>query len=816
MSNNLDLTVNFAAVDRLTKPYRDVTKTSEKFSKGVVRSATELDKLNKAQRKIGAYKKLEQRLSQGANKADKYRGELRDLKQQIKATDTPTKALTNSYQRKQRQLNDLIGRNKKYTRDLGRTRIELRKAGVNTRKLGDEQGRLKRNIDGVSKSLERQIGKQQKIQRFKDRVKAGAVTAAGTGIAVGASARNFSNNENADADLITALLNSKGSLPAELAKIRAQAKALGNKLPGTTADFFNVARTLSEQGVQAKLIANGGLKASSEMAVVLRMVPEEAAKMTAKAREAFGLAANELELMADLTQRAKFAFGLTPDDLGEANKYAAPTLNALKLTGIDNARLILAIEGLAAQKGLEGSSFGTSLSRFLDGTVKFSDDITKGSRSKEFDLLNSKNLKFDFFNNKGKFKGLEHAVKLTESWKESLSDQEFANLVDKMFGDQGKRVAEILAGEGLAGFNKAQQMLQNQASIQQRIGVQMSTLGAAWEATTGTLANFSSTLFQPIAEPLKRILWTFNDVVGAADAWLSKGTDLGRYSASLLSFAAALKISSISTKAVLGTASLMAPKAVLAFTTKMKSLKIFAWLSRLKAGLIFVAQHISKVLLLLPLLLTPWGLIGVAVGGLAIIMIKHWSLIKSAVATGIATIKLKISDGIEYIINTKDRWIESGKEMVNGLITGISQAASKLKDRVKALASDSIKEFKSLLGINSPSKVFTKLGSHLSEGVAVGVQHKTPAAVKSVTDLSKRLPKKLPALALGAALASAPLAAATNQTASNNAATFAPHIEIHIHGNTNDSAQDIARAVRVELDKAMRSAQQKHNTRLYD
>ncbi len=817
MSNNLNLVVNFSAIDRLTKPYRKVIKTNSQFSKGVIKSANELDKLNKTQRKIARYRKLEQRLSQGANKADKFRAELKDLKQQIRVTERPTKKLTDAYNKKQRQLKDLVKVNRRYSSDLSKTRSELRKTGINTRKLGNEQDRLKQKIDGASKALERQVKRQSKYQRLKDKAKAGVAIAAGTGLSVRASAQSFTSNENADADLRIALLNNSGSLPVELLMIQKQAKQLGNKLPGTTADFFNVARTLSEQGVQAKLISDGGLKAASELAVVLKMVPEEAAKMTAKARESFGLAADELVSMADLTQRAKFAFGLTPDELGEANKYAAPTLNALKLTGINNARLVLAIEGLSARKGLEGSSFGTSLSRFLDGATVFQTKIQTKARSEQLKQLSQNNLNYDFFDSKGKFRGLEHAVKLTESWKKTLNDQQFATLIDSMFGDQGKRIAEIIAGEGAAGFTRAQEMLAKQASIQQRIGVQMSTLSAKHEATTGSLSNLAATLFQPIAEPIKHAYDWLNRMIGATDEWLGSTNKLGKYSASLLAIAGAAKISALGTQALFGTANLVAPSAMLAITKRLKATRLFAWLGKIRGAFGFLGRGIGVVLRLLPLLLTPWGLIGLAVGALAVAIYKNWDAIKHSVSNGIDLVKSKINGGIEYLKSTKERWLNSGKEMINGLVIGVTQGAKDLSTAIKDLASKPIKEFKELLGINSPSRVFAKLGGHLSEGLAVGIDYKAPNAYKAVAKLSKNLPKKVPALAVSTAIAATPYSLAAQPNSNGVASqTFAPTITINIQPGTHESATDIASAVRIELEKAMRAAKQKHNTRLFD
>jgi TP901 family phage tail tape measure protein len=809
MSNNLNVAVNFSAIDKLTKPYRQLSKTNANFSKGVIKTATQLDKLKKAQAKVASYKGLEKRLSEGANKADKYRAELRDMQSQIKATNAPTKKLTNAYSRKQRQLTTLIGKNKTYKKDLGRSRAEMRRMGLSTRRTGDEQARLTKKIDATSRALKKQVTRQDRLNRVSKRGKQAAATGAATAVIVSVAGRAFTGNEDAEIDLKTALLDKNGKLPPQLTQIAKQAKALGNKLPGTTADFFNVARTLSEQGVQAELIANGGLKSASELAVVLNLVPEEAAKMVAKARESFGLASDELEKMADLTQRTKFAFGLTPDDLGEANKFAATSLNALKITGIDNARLVLAIEGLAAQKGLEGSSFGTSFSRFLDGATAFSSNITTKARAPQLKALNDKGLNFDFFGSDGKFKGLENAIKLTESWKNSLNDQQFANLIDKMFGDQGKRVAEILASEGIGGFEKALARLEGQASINQRIALQTSKLSSKGEAVTGSLSNIGATLFEPIAGPLKKALDWVNELIGATDEWLSNDNKLGQYSASLLAVAVAAKVSSIGTSAALGAAGVIAPSLTLSIINKLKNSKIFGWLGKLRGAFAFVARHIGTVLRLLPLLLTPWGLIGLAVAGLALVVYKNWDLIKKTVADGQSYISLKIAEGIEHMAGLKNQWLQAGAEMVNGLIDGIKSRASALSDTVKEFLYRPVRDVKDLLGLESKPQV--------SEAFLAKVNSTSNLVKKPAFKTSGNLLNALPKLAVAASLAAAPqLAAAATPQNNSPQIVSSPVITINVDPKNADMANDIGKAVRRELEAVQRSQKQNYNSRLFD
>lgn len=81
--------------------------------------------------------------------------------------------------------------------------------------------------------------------------------------------------------------------------------------------------------------------------------------------ESHRLNENELPQAADYLQRAMFAGGLSKEQMYESMKYYAPKLNSMKLTGAENTEKVLAIEAMAGQQGLEGSTFGTGLNMML-------------------------------------------------------------------------------------------------------------------------------------------------------------------------------------------------------------------------------------------------------------------------------------------------------------------------------------------------------------------------------------------------------------------------------------------------------------------
>ena len=64
--------------------------------------------------------------------------------------------------------------------------------------------------------------------------------------------------------------------------------------------------------------------------------------------------------------------------------------------------------------------------------------------------------------------------------------------------------------------------------------------------------------------------------------------------------------------------------------------------------------------------------------------------------------------------------IEAGKNLIQGLIKGITDAGKKAVDTVKNLGKNIVSGLKNVLGIHSPSKVFEQLGVYSAEGFVLG------------------------------------------------------------------------------------------------
>lgn len=360
---------------------------------------------------------------------------------------------------------------------------------------------------------------QNAINTARDRSRSTMFNTAGAGFAIGgmlrAPLKAFEDLDAAMNNMQVAMTNSTGKLPAQFDAIKKQTVELGNVLPGTTADFVNLATALKEQGMPMEAIAGGALKSAANLSVVMKMVPEQAGEMVAKLREAFSLGEAEFGKMADYTQRARFGFGLKPDDLLLGAKYYGSKLNALGLTGAENVKKIYALQGMAAQQGMDGSTFGTNFSMMLTRVGLMTERLNKNSKEMKAvnAELNKAGIHMDFFDKKGKFAGVDNMVQQLDKLK-GLSMEKRLQVLIRIFGEEGGRVADLLARNGTEGYNKALQAMDAEASLEQRIAIATSSFKNQIEALGGTFTNLLASVGAPLAEMFAPVLKTLNVVVG--------------------------------------------------------------------------------------------------------------------------------------------------------------------------------------------------------------------------------------------------------------------------------------------------------------
>ena len=384
-------------------------------------------------------------------------------------------------------------------------------------KLKDELRESVENAEDLDYQLRKvntKMKAMQKLASFSKKVTIFGTFAIGAGEMTKswskAPVESFMELEEAQTQLKVTLMNAQGEVGKWFNLIDKQAKELGNRLPGTTADFYKIAIKLKSLGISAKSITGGVLKSAAYLAVVLKGMGvsyEEAAEATAKFREAMGITDKNLLKFIDLIQRTAYT-GVKLQELQYAFSKVGATLKGIGISGYEAARGITPLIGMLIKAGFSGESVGTNLGNIITAAMKF-----KGSKAQQAALQAGIDLRFTDEN--GKFLGIDNMMKQLEKLKAIKNDALRLKIVQSIFGTgEAANMVNVLIQKGTKGYKEYLKQMQNQADINKKVEASLKTLSAMWEAFTGTLTNIFAIIGQQVAPALK---WVTEKLNGLAD-----------------------------------------------------------------------------------------------------------------------------------------------------------------------------------------------------------------------------------------------------------------------------------------------------------
>lgn len=561
--------------------------------------------------------------------------------------------------------------------------------------------------------------------------------------------KSFVDLEEAQTQLKNTLMKSDGSVSPFFKSINQEAITLGNKLPGTTADFLQMAASMKALGVEEQSIVKGGLKSAAYLGAVLKIPYQEAAEATAKFKQAMGIADAELLPFIDDIQRLSH-MGVKVGEMSFAFSKIGATMKGLGMSGLKAARDIEPLIGLLIKSGFSGETVGTNLGNIIEKAVGFS-----GNKD-----LSAMGIKLNFNDEKGKFKGTENMIKEMEKLKAIKSDSARLGIMQAIFGSgEGSTMANVLINEGAEGVARFNRNMAVQADINKRAAASGATLGAMWEAMTGTFTNFLALVGESFAPEMKSLTGAFSDIAGGLSAMSEKHPMFAK-------FIGAIVIGVPVVAGVLGTLGI----AVGALTTSLGFLGIT---SMLAFG--WVIGGVALVAGAAYLIVSNWGPIkgffSGLWGGIQSIAMSTWGVLKTLF--GWTPLGMIVNNWIPIVgvfksiigMITKPfgeffAWIESKFNFVSNKIQGIG----------------------SFFGISGPAPIPTQ---------ALGV--KSPVANNRIN---------------GIANSTNPRIAAVRAVPSRSAANTSVTVNI---SNPNFASKEHAAATQKQLDEQVRKALARHS-----
>jgi len=892
--NVLKLQVLLDAIDRASGPLKRITGGSGATAKALRATQAELKRLEAAQRDIDGFRKLETQLGQTSAKLVQAQRELRQLGQAANAADAPNKKLTAALRKQGETIAKLREQETRQRTALTSSRQALEATGISTSRLAVHERKLQTEITSANRAIDTQrkrltaLGsaqaRQQRLQRAGMKMAAGGAVAVAGGVVaargLGAPVAAFAAQEEAAMQLRASMMGANGKVAGEFARIDVLAQKLGNRLPGTTADFYEMMTMLRRQGMSAKVILGGLGEATGYLGVQLKMGYSEAAEFTAKLQDATRTSERDMMALSDVIQRT-FYLGVDSDNMLQGFSKLTSSMDVLKRSGIDAARMFAPLLVMADQAGMKGEQAGNAYRKVFQASLD-EDKLAKANG-----LIEKTGIKLDFSNGKGEFGGLDQMFDQLKKL-EKLNTSDRLAVIKKLFGDDAEtlQVVALLISKGAAGYAEVQGKMAAQANLQQRVNSQLGTLKNLWDAASGTFVNGLAALGEAAAPDIKKLVDVLGQAAERFQSWVKENPKLAGGLFKIAAVVAAVVVAAGGLALTLGTVLMPFAGLQMAMTT---AAPLFSGLGKLlvgiggrvlplvatglrMVGMAITANPIGILLMLLAGLvyviyrnwdtfgpwfkalwdgivvaagwawewikkLFAWSPLGLVInnwGSIVTYLSGLWEQVKLyvrgawSVVTGIFSgdgdrIRSGLAMMWSAINGVLGGWpakmLQAGIDMVSGLVNGIRSRLGAVGEVISSLGSGAIGGLKRILGIHSPSRVFAQLGDYTMQGFAGGLDRGQRLPLQRIASFGGRLQQAGAGIALAAA--------ATPAVAIDTRAPIAPagaagggavsrHYEIHIHAAPGMDPQAIAAEVRRQLDERDRQAAARTRSRLGD
>ena len=261
------------------------------------------------------------------------------------------------------------------------------------------------------------------------------------------------------------------------------ARNIGPKFGVGAGKALDSVEALAKAGVGASDILGGALEGALTLAASGELDAGQAAEYAASTMVQFGLAGKDVAHIADLLSASANKAQGEVSDFGNALKFVGPVAASM------NVSLDETVGTLAdfAQNGILGEQAGTSLrgvlssltspSKAATDELKALGVVTEDGASKLFDA-------------QGKFKGLANLAGVLQEATKNLTQEERANALGKIFGNQQLTAANILIKDGEKGIRDFTTAVNDQGIAEQVATDKLNSLKGATDRMTSAWGAF--------------------------------------------------------------------------------------------------------------------------------------------------------------------------------------------------------------------------------------------------------------------------------------------------------------------------------------
>ncbi|SFT49242.1 phage tail tape measure protein [Pseudomonas marincola] len=804
MARDLKLEVVLQALDRASKPFKTIGKSSVGLANDLRNTRTELKGLQAQQKDVSSFRALRTASDKTGSALQENRDKIRQLSRELGAAEQPSKALTRSFRDAVRQGQALKTKHAEQQRELQGLRGKLNAAGVSTRNLGQHERELRQSVNRANQSLSQQESRLRRLTAQQQRLAsakqgfqrtqglAGSMAAQGAGgLAAGSGilysgARMLAPGLDFDASMskVQALTRLDKNSP-QLKALRDQARELGSSTQFTAGEAANAQGFLGMAGFKPEAIKDA-MPGMLDLAKAGDSDLAETADIASNILTGFNLQAKETGRLGDVLVGTFTRSNTNLQMLGDTMKYVAPVASSVG----QDIETVAAMAGKLGDAGIQGSMGGTALRAIMS---RLSAPPKMAAAALDQLGISAKDAQ-------GNLRDMPTVLQEIYDKTKNMGDADRAGLLKGIAGEEAVSGLQVLVKQ--AGTGELQKFIgtlrQTRGEAHQTAKVMgdnlkgdITALGSAWDDLGIQIQEQQDGPFRDLAQTVTRI-------VGGVKSWVAENPKLA---GEIIKTATGIGVLMAGMGGLtLAMASLLGPFAVVRYGLMLFGIRSAGLLSPLltlgRTALPLVAKGI--MLIGRAMLLNPIGLAITAIAGGAYLIYRNWDTVGPYFKGLWAEIKQGFSGGLGDMATTilnfspqglfyrafagvmnyfgaelPAKFSDFGAMLIDGLVSGFTGALGKLKTAITGAGDSTIGWFKDKLGIHSPSRVFAELGGYTMAGLSQGIERNQSGPLASITSLGKQL-AQAGALTLGIGAGSAvaldsraPLAAGNSKPAIN-------------------------------------------------
>jgi TP901 family phage tail tape measure protein len=794
---NLRLQIILEALDKVTSPLKSITGASSAARRDLAKTQDELKALGALQKQVGSYKAAESRFADDTRKYQETQVRLAALREQLEATEKPTKKLRDEFARTEKQAAALNTRIDTGGAELQQLAAKLSVAGVDVGNLAAHEDRLAHRTAEANQALRQQTAQLEKVAKAnRNSEKLNAVSqkatgmglgmvAAGTaaGAPIGMATKQAMTLESAMADVRKVV---DFPTPEAFNKMSDDILEMSTRIPMAADGIAQIVAAAGRANVPREELMRFAEDAA-KMGVAFDSTAEQAGESMAKWRTAFGLTQDGVVGLADQINALTNSYG---GNVGAVTEMVTRIGPLGKVGGLA-ASQIAAMSQVLSSVGVESEVGATGIKNMMLALTK-GESATKSQRA-AFKALGLDAVQMS----KDMQKDAGGAITNVLERIQKLPKEAQAGMLTELFGSESvAAIAPMLTSLDQLKTNFA--MVGDRSKYAGSMNKEFLSAIATTEGATGLAGNALSALNITMGQFLLPTIVEVSGYVSAAAvavrSWAQEHPVLAKGIMMFMGVGAALLI--LLGGLALAFAAVTAAAAPLAGVLTISVGALLGWMAAVVAA-------IAAVIAIGYLLYENWGTIWNGIVSFAKSAIS--ALISAFLNfTPVGLLIRAFMPALAYLRSLN--FTEIGRFLMQGLINGITALFPNLTAIITRIGTMLPAGLRKLLGIHSPSRVFAEIGGHVMGGLNQGLAANTSGPLSRISDLSGQMTRALSVGAVGTAMAAASPAMAQAPGGAGGAAPAAVqnHYTIQVTVTGGAQGQDIADQVREAIEKIER------------